>query len=177
MAKKRTEISLDEKLKTKAKEKGINLSKLFNDYLKEELELLEDNKLLQINHEIRETLKQIDQLEIKLQKLLKIRRRDHPRTQQEKVGKVWRELRIETYRKDRGEDEYDYHTDFVEKCENLLGRPFRELLVIAFWFRDCRSGTGERFDKIVAEYDEDPSFWTMKNAEYILKNVDEYVPE
>lgn len=177
MAKVRVELTIDKELKVKAKEKGINLSKLLNDSLKEELDILENNRLVQIDAEIIEKYQQVDQLEMEIQHLQKLRRRDHPRTLQEKVGKVWRELRIETFRKDRGEDEYDYHADFIEKCENLLGRPFRELLVIAFWFRDCRSGPGERFDKIVAEYDEDPSFWTMKNAEYILKNVDEYVPK
>lgn len=177
MGKLSTKVTIDAELKFKAKEKGINLSKLLNDSLKEELDILENDRLVKIDSEIIEKYQQVDQLEMEIKHLQKLRRREHPRTQQEKVGKVWRELRIETFRKDRGEDEYDYHTDFVEKCENLLGRPFRELLVIAFWFRDCRSGTGERFDKIVAEYDEDPSFWTMKNAEYILKNVDEYVPE
>lgn len=48
MVKKRTEVTLDVDLKAKARENGINLSQLFNQCLKEKLELLEENTLMQI---------------------------------------------------------------------------------------------------------------------------------
>lgn len=44
MGKISTNVSIDCDLKFKAKEKGINLSKLLNNALKEELTILEKNK-------------------------------------------------------------------------------------------------------------------------------------
>ena len=170
MTKERINVSIDKELKEKAKKHGINISELLKIALEEELDLIENNRLLRIDNEIKELYDIVDEAERKLEHLNKLRRREHPKTEQEKIAKLWLKLRKETYRRDRGEDESYFEPSFIEECEQVLGYSFRELLVIAIWFKDKHTGR-ERWDLMLPEYEANEDY-NLENSEYILRNVE-----
>lgn len=175
MGKVKTTLDVDEEMKQKAKKHGINMTRLLNDALKEELDLIENNKLLKIDQEIKECYDNIDEYERKLYHLNKIRRREHPQTEAEKIEKIWYKLRVETYKRYDGRDDSYFDQDLIDQSEEILGYGFKELLIIAIWFRKKYRGK-QRWDLLIPAYEENTTY-TMKNAKYILKKVEHCLPE
>lgn len=176
MVKKITSINLDEKLIERAKSTGINLSKFVSDMLKEELDFIEKNEYFSINRKIEECYQKSNEIERELEHLQRQRRRLRPISQDDKIDKIWQELRIETSKRLRGIEESDFDSDFIEDCEDQLEHDFIELLVITVWFFKKNPGF-TRWSKIIEVYNDSEKnpYYNMKNSKYILKDLVQYV--
>lgn len=169
-------ISIDKELKKRAREANINFSKFVSDMLKEELDFIEKNEYFSINRKIEDLYQKSNEIERELEHLQRQRRRLRPISKDDKIDKIWQELRIETSNRLRGIEESDYDPDFIETCEDQLEHDFMELLVITVWFFKKNPGF-TRWSKILEVY-KDPEknpHYNMKNSKYILKDLVQYV--